>query len=147
MGFAQKVQEMPRACPVETQVNSSQIYGQTLQMPRACSLGSDAHPSLSPDGTKIAFISDREGELEIFIMNSDGTNAIRLTSPPFSKFNPSFSPDGTHILFSAIDGNDSEIWLVNTDGSNPVNLTNNSADDRTAQFNSARDQNCLYERC
>ena len=45
-------------------------------------------------------------------MNSDGTNVVRLTDPPFSKFNPSFSPDGTRIMFSAIDGNDSEIWLT-----------------------------------
>src|SRR5215208_185747 len=119
-------------------INNSEIYVMntdgTNQKRLTNSLGSDAHPSFSPDGTKITFISDCEGGLEIFVMNSDGTNAVRLTDPPFSKFNPSFSPDGTRIMFSAIDGHDSEIWLMNTDVTNLMNLTDNDADDRTAAF-------------
>ena len=42
----------------------------------------DFYPSFSPDGSKIAFSSDRDGNYEIYVMNADGSNQTRLTNNP-----------------------------------------------------------------
>ena len=92
--------------------------------------GIDRSPAWSPDGSKIAFSSsqnDIHDDAEIWVMNSDGTNQIRLTSHPTRAYAPTWSPDGSQIAFwSDYLGND-EIFIVNADnGSNPINVTNDS---------------------
>ncbi|MFN8459398.1 MAG: hypothetical protein U0401_32905 [Anaerolineae bacterium] len=59
----------------------------------------DNWPVWSPDGTRIAFTSYRDGNAEIYIMNADGSNPTRLTNNPASDFWPMWSPDGTRIAF------------------------------------------------
>ena len=72
-------------------------------------------PAWSPDGTKIAFSSNREGQTELFVMNADGSNLARLT-PEFGEttagYNPAWSPDGTRIVFDS----GSTIYTINFDG-------------------------------
>lgn len=53
---------------------------------------SNASSVFSPDGSKIAFSSNRDGTEQIYLMNADGTNPIRLTSPPGQSYLPVFSP-------------------------------------------------------
>src|SRR5262245_37465980 len=48
---------------------------------------------------KIAFTSDRDGNLEIYVMNADGTDQVRLTNSAGVDDFPTFSPDGTKIAF------------------------------------------------
>jgi TolB protein len=57
-------------------------------------------PSWSPEGTQIAFRSERSGEPEIWLMNADGTGQRRLTAG----LSPAWSPDGSLIAFSGMDG-------------------------------------------
>ena len=59
----------------------------------------DYFPSFSGDGSKIAFVSDRDGGDEIYVMNADGSNQTRLTNNTADDFNPSFSGDGSKIAF------------------------------------------------
>ena len=84
----------------------------------------DGFPSWSPDGTRIAFVSDRDGPNEVYVMGADGSNPINLSNHPAIDDHPSWSPDGTRIaFFSNRDGN-AEIYVMGADGSNPVNLSN-----------------------
>jgi len=82
------------------------------------------YPAWSPDGTKIAFVSNRDGNNEIYVMNSDGTNPTRLTSDPTDDINPSWSPDGTRIVFqSKRNGGQWDIFTMNSNGSDVTNIT------------------------
>ena len=113
--------------------NNNEIYIMYLEGSMKTRLtnnqANDLWPCFSPDGTKIAFISDRDGNSEIYIMNTDGSEQVNLTNNIANDFNPSFSPDGSKICFvSGRDGN-GEIYIMNTDGSEQVNLTNNSVND------------------
>lgn len=76
------------------------------------------HPAISPDGTRIAFSSSRDGSQEIYVMNADGSNPVRLTSlPSGSAASPTWSPDGTRIAFIWEDYPSApEVRIVNADG-------------------------------
>src|SRR2546422_583991 len=73
-------------------------------------------PALKANG-KIAFVSDRDGNFEIYVMDADGSNQTRLTNNPARDGEPAWSPDGAKIVFvSQRDGNE-EIYVMNADGS------------------------------
>lgn len=57
--------------------------------------GSDANPAWSPDGSKIAFSSNRDGNFEIYVMGADGTGVTRLTNRAATDILPAWSPDGS----------------------------------------------------
>ena len=78
----------------------------------------DLDPDWSPDGTKIAFTSDRDGDhFQIHVMDADGNNPIRLTDGPGEKRHPDWSPDGGKIAFTVDDTVDS-IAVIDVDGRN-----------------------------
>jgi CSLREA domain-containing protein len=89
----------------------------------------DLSPRWSPDGTKIAFVSDRSGNMEVYVMNANGSGVVNLSQNPADDRSPAWSPDGTKIAFqTSRDGND-EIYVMNSNGSNQTNLTNFIAHD------------------
>ncbi len=90
---------------------------------------SDEVPAWSPDGTKIAFRTDRDGALEIYVMNADGTGLNNLTSNPAFDGTPAWSPDGTKIAFSTDRDGNLEIYVMNADGTGLNTLTSNPASD------------------
>ena len=59
----------------------------------------DHRPTWSPDGTRIAFHSDRDGDFEIYTMRSDSTDVRQLTVNDDRDWSPAWSPDGTRIAF------------------------------------------------
>jgi len=99
---------------------------------------------------RIAFASNRDGNMEIYLISTDGSGLTRLTNNAAYDIYPSWSPDGTLIAFhSKRDGN-WEIYVMNADGSGVASLTNNPASDASASwsphgtriaFNSNRDGN------
>lgn len=87
--------------------------------------GNDMEPAWSPDGKKIAFRSERDGNWGIYVMNADGTGQTRLTNSPEGEFDPRWSPDGTRIIFSRMmKPGIHDIFVMNADGSGVTNLTN-----------------------
>jgi TolB protein len=96
----------------------------------------DRDPDWSPDGTKILFSSTIDGPSapdgssgDLYVMNPDGSNIIRLTNATAADIAPAWSPDGTKIAFTRVNGNDFEVWVMDADGLNQVNLTNHPARD------------------
>jgi TolB protein len=88
----------------------------------------DMAPAWSPDGSRIAFASTRDGaEPEIYVMDADGSDQVRLTStaPYVTDHAPTFSPDGRYIAFSSSRVGDSnhEIYRMRADGSDVRRLT------------------------
>jgi Tol biopolymer transport system component len=79
-------------------------------------------PILRSNG-KIAFTSNRDGNAEIYIMNSDGTNQVRLTNNPGGDAFPTWSPDGSKIAFVSQKQNGEAIFTMNADGTNRTEIT------------------------
>ncbi len=96
--------------------------------------GNDAFPAISPDGKKIAFSSKRDGDTELYLMDSDGDNQQRLTKNRGVDYAPSFSPDGRMLAFvSDRDGND-EIYILEMPTGRQKRLTYHSGQDVLPAF-------------
>ena len=79
--------------------------------------GSASDPAFSPDGSRIAFVSQRDGNAEIYVMNADGTGTTRVTNDPLTDGRPTFTADGQALVFhSPRAGGKQQIWAVNVDG-------------------------------
>jgi len=76
----------------------------------------DTAPALSPDGSKIAFMSRREGQWDIYIVNADGSNLQRLTTDEADDGLPAWSPDGNAVAFVSKRGGPWAIWAMTPDG-------------------------------
>ncbi len=94
----------------------------TLELEIACML--DTNPVWSPDSQRIAFVSGRSGNSDIWVMDADGTNLQNITNTSdANEFNPVWSPDGQWIVFLSGPFGNASIWVVNPDGMKLVNLS------------------------
>jgi TolB protein len=96
----------------------------------------DQMPAWSPDGTRMAFMSTRDGNAEIYSMQADGSGQTRLTATPAVDGRPSWSRQGYGIVFTSARDFDLpstfpkfEIYRMNGDGSNQHRLTSNTVYD------------------
>ncbi|HZH30094.1 MAG TPA: protein kinase [Pyrinomonadaceae bacterium] len=103
----------------------------------------DWHPDYSPDGSRIAFASNRDGATEIYVMNADGSGVRRLTFNSTEDDCPAWSNDGTKIAFQSRRDGQMEVYVMDADGSNQRNLTNNPAEDARPAW-SPDDQRIAY---
>ena len=72
-------------------------------------------PDLNFENTRITFFSDRDGNYEVYIMNSDGSNEQKLTSNPADDLNPVFSADGRKILFHSDRRGNYDLYEIDLD--------------------------------
>ena len=108
--------------------------------------GCESNPSWSPDGTKIAFTSDRGGNLDIYVINAccqqgDTNQPQQLTDDPLDDTDPAWSPDGTKIAFTRsvpasetdvvtndpVKPPESDVYKMDADGSGETRLTYSKA--------------------
>jgi Tol biopolymer transport system component len=95
----------------------------------------ELEPAWSPDGTKIAFISDRNGQnFDIYVMNADGSNVTQLTDDSANEFGPVWSPDGTQIVFNSDRNGNVQLFMIGIDGSNLVQLTEDTSNSAYADW-------------
>ncbi len=101
-----------------------EVYGElpALQITRLSDLCYD--PVWSPDGSRIAFVSEETGSDDIWVIYPDGSGAVNLTenSWPWDK-RPSWSPDSSRIVFWSNRNGTSQIYVMGSDGRNVVQLT------------------------
>jgi dipeptidyl aminopeptidase/acylaminoacyl peptidase len=78
--------------------------------------GDDRNPAWSPDGSRIAFQSDRDGgQFDVWVMDDDGGNAAALTTDLNEDRNPAWSPDGLWLAFDSDRGGNFDIWRISPD--------------------------------
>ncbi|MBN1967554.1 MAG: PD40 domain-containing protein, partial [Anaerolineae bacterium] len=94
----------------------------------------DRYPAWSPNGSRLAFASNRDGNWELYTMDPYGNGVARLTYDNGTDWGAAWSPDGTQLLFASDRDGDNEIFLMNADGSNPTQITFNSSDDELPVF-------------
>jgi TolB protein len=95
---------------------------------------SEGSPSWSPEGARIVFYSERDGNSEIYVMRANGDDRRRLTDHPASDGYPSFSSDGKRIAFDSDRDGNFEIYVIAADGTNTRRLTNHPSRDVAASF-------------
>jgi len=95
----------------------------------------------SPDGTRVVFVADWDGDDEIYVMNSDGSEIIQLTFNNADDGQPAWFPEGSQIVFASMrdpipgyEGPPPEIYLMNVDGSGQTRLTNNNISDHSPSW-------------
>ncbi len=91
-------------------------------------------PRYSKDGSRIVFVSNRDGHQEVYIMDADGTDQTRLTNNPEGNGYPAFSPDGSQIVFTSNRDGNPEIYIMNADGTGQTRLTNTGTSEDFPDF-------------
>jgi eukaryotic-like serine/threonine-protein kinase len=105
----------------------------------------DYSPDLSPDGSRVAFTSNRTGEsTEIWIANADGTNPAQLThGPGRDQGAPRWSPDGLWLAFDSYDAKgQSDIYVIASSGGQARHITTDPSDDSNPNW--SRDGRWIY---
>ncbi|NPV39967.1 MAG: hypothetical protein HPY72_01285 [Anaerolineae bacterium] len=97
--------------------------------------GMSIHPSWSPDGSQIAFCSDRDGDFDIYIMNSDGTGKdTNLMKNTTTERYPSWSHNGKYIVYHSDRDGNNNLYIYNIDTKVESQLTDNPASDVTGRW-------------
>ena len=103
--------------------------GQSARPLIETSSGNNAGAQISPDGSKIVYVSATNGNADIYVINSDGGVPVQLTNNVNTDLSPVWSPDGKKIVFASNRDGNFEIYIMDADGGNQVRVTNNTVDD------------------
>ena len=97
-------------------------------------------PAWSHDGERIAFVSNRDGNREIYVMNNEGGRKTRLTFDPADDIEPSWSHDDESIAFTSTRAGSRDIFVMSRDGSAQARLTTDPAADSAPDWSPIRRQ-------
>jgi len=90
--------------------------------------GWDGQPALSPEGSMIAYCSERSGNLDIYVVHKTGGEPLQLTTHSGSDSDPAWSPDGSTIVFVSDREGEPSIWRIPPLGGIPVMLVPDATD-------------------
>ena len=100
-------------------------------------------PQFSPDGKRIAFMSNRSGSDEIWVCDGNGQNAVQVTSFGGPRAtNPTWSPDGERLAFDSNAAGQFDIYVVGSNGGKPQRMTTDPANDGNPSW--SRDGRWIY---
>ena len=103
--------------------------------PLITSPAADHSPDWAPDGDTLVYVSERDGNSEIYILESDKDDPPqRLTNNESSESQPVWSPDGKRIAFVSDLHGEGEIFVMDVDGNNQRRLTHNDARDHSPDW-------------
>jgi TolB protein len=91
-------------------------------------------PATAQDIYHIVFVSNRDGNEEIYVMDSSGAQISNLTRSQARDWHPDWSPDGKQITFNTNRDGNNEIYLMQNNGRGAVNVTNNPAADNAPDW-------------
>jgi WD40-like Beta Propeller Repeat len=123
----------PSWSPDDTQLVFQTCRGSNCGIFKAPSAGGDAVPivaddgglpSYSPDGGKIVYQKDVDGQKQLFLINADGSGKKQITQGTSLHVDAAWSSNGNFIFYRSPEGGQWGIWRMNADGSNPVKLAN-----------------------
>ncbi len=81
----------------------------------------------SPDGKRLAYCAERNGQYDIYTIAVDGGEETQLTNLPGLDDGPEYSPDGKHIWFNSVRSGLMQVWRMEADGSNPTHMVQEEA--------------------
>jgi Tol biopolymer transport system component/DNA-binding winged helix-turn-helix (wHTH) protein len=130
-----RVELKPKASPTVISANDpSPVIASTL---------ADSSPAYSPDGKRIAFVSNRSGSNEIWVSQYDGSAPLQLTSFQGPQAgSPRWSPDGKSIVFDSRPDGNADIFTINSEGGRSRRLTTESSEDIVPTW--SRDGQYIY---
>jgi Tol biopolymer transport system component len=112
-GVMHNVTRPPGRTPSSQRLLSDGVTAEYPTQPQHfVSQGSDVSPAWSPDGTRLAFVSYRDGNPEIYLLDLRSSQLRNLTNYPGSDSSPVWSPDGTTIAFETLREGYWGIWLA-----------------------------------
>jgi TolB protein len=83
----------------------------------------------SPDGRRLAYCAERNGQYDIYTISAEGGPETQLTNLPGLDDGPEYSPDGKHIWFNSTRSGLMQVWRMETDGSNPTHMVVGESND------------------
>jgi len=114
------------------EIHVSDRYG-TLT-PLTSDAGESRNPRWSPDGSRIVFQSNRDGDWDIFVMDADGGNEVPLTFNSSDDLSPDWSPDGRRIVFRSDRDGDHDIYVMDADGSDVIQISDEAGSDSVPRW-------------
>jgi TolB protein len=85
--------------------------------------GGVSRPSWSSDGSRLVVAAYENGKPQIFRVNVQNGQFLKLTSLPDGAYDPAWSPDGKYIVYVARKGNTSELWMMTSEGEKPIQIS------------------------
>lgn len=102
----------------------------------------EQQPDYSPDGTRIAFISERSGTSEVWAADGDGSNPVQITTQAVIPTAPRWSPDGRFLAFAQRPNGNADVYVISSRGGTPRRMTTDPANDASAYW--SRDGKWIY---